>query len=58
MKTFFNITKALIFLTISGLFVLIVSSLGAIGFVIFIGFSLGIFLKKLFSIFDRLGQVK
>lgn len=58
MKTFFNITKALIFLTISGLFVLIVSSLGAIGFVIFIGFSLGIFLKKLFGIFDRLGQVK
>lgn len=58
MKTFFNITKSLIFLTISGLFVLIVTSLGAIGFVIFIGLSLGMFLKKLFGVFDRLGQVK
>ena len=55
MKTFFNITKSLIFLTIAGLFMLIVTSLGAIGFVIFIGFTLGIFLKKLFGVFDKIG---
>lgn len=58
MKTFFNIIKSLLFLTIVGIFMLLISSLGAVGFVIFMGFSFGIFLKKLFVVFDRLGRVK